>query len=153
MSITALRPTVAAQFGQNNKKSLGEKVVDTVENSWLAKQVYKQEKYFSDTPWYLRWKAYGSKENLKAGWDKAMAWFKPKDLGGKALAIVTLAAGIATDFMGHMLIVGIPYTLSKVFFPFMNVSGFATAFHDGVHQAYEAKYLAQHPEKAAKEKN
>jgi hypothetical protein len=153
MSITAFRPTTATYFGNNSvKKNLNE-LRGKVEKSWWGKQLYIIPNDTSEVPWYLRWKAYGSKANLKAGWDNAMAWFKPKDLAGKALAIATLALGIGTDFMSHVFIVGIPYVASKVLFTNMNISGFATAFHDGVHKAYEAQYLAKQNNKTTSSKN
>ena len=156
MTIQAFRPSfnsaATPYFGQGAKKhanALGEKV----EKSWWGRQLYFSEKPTSPVPWYLRWKGYGSKANLKAGWENAMAWFKPKDTAGKILAIATLAVGIATDFGANMLIVGIPYVASKLLFSNMNISGFATAFHDGVHTAYEKQYVAQHPEKSARTRN
>ncbi|MDH4378962.1 MAG: hypothetical protein QE263_03535 [Vampirovibrionales bacterium] len=150
MSITALRPTAATYFGNNSvKKNLNE-LGGKVEKSWWGKQLYIIPNDTSKVPWYLRWKGYGSKANLTAGWNNAMDWFKPKDTAGKILAIATLAAGIATDFGAHLLIVGIPYVASKVLFTNMNISGFATAFHDGVHKAYEKQYVDKHPEKTAK---
>ena len=145
MSALTVRPSFSAsptQFGNGTAKNKLQQLEEKAERSWWGKQLYLMPQGTLQVPRAARIKAYFSLDNLKAGWKESMDWFKPKDFGGKALAIVTLLGAWAIDLIGSPLSAGI-YTASKLWFPVLNISGLGMSFHYGVHKAYETKYLAQ----------
>ena len=85
---------------------------------------------------FERIKAYGSGANWKAGYKEAKQWFDGKSILGKITAVGMLAAAWALDFVIAPFTAGI-WTVGKVFFPKLNVSGLGRAFHYGVQKSYE----------------
>ena len=83
-----------------------------------------------------RIKAYGSINNLKAGYTEAKQWFNSKGVLGKAVAVGTLATAWALDFLMGLGTAGV-WTAAKLFWPDLNLSGLGRAFHYGVHKSYE----------------
>ncbi|MDH4378961.1 MAG: hypothetical protein QE263_03530 [Vampirovibrionales bacterium] len=92
---------------------------------------------------FERGKAYiGSSEHLKAGFNEAQQWLKGKSVIGKVIAIGMLASTAALEFVISPLTIGI-WSLGKIFFPSLNLSGLGRAFHYGVQKSYELSKTAK----------
>jgi hypothetical protein len=76
------------------------------------------------------------KPHLRAGFNEAQQWFKGKSVIGKVIAVSMLAGTAALEFVISPLTVGV-WSLGKVFFPKLNLSGLGRAFHYGVQKSYE----------------
>ncbi|MFN8614535.1 MAG: hypothetical protein U0003_01310 [Vampirovibrionales bacterium] len=87
-----------------------------------------------------RFKAYGSTRHLKAGFRHATDWLKGKGVVGKIVAGASLLGAWALEFMIAPFSAGV-WTVGKVFYPNLNLSGLGRAFHYGVQKSYE---LARH---------